>query len=160
MDRDFCSNLSFPCPKDAPLKLWATFAQRLQRWSFEILNIYPYKCIGPIQMHMESNLTSRLKGKTSMYDHRFSNFGRPPVPDDLCLASAPRHPGEEDFLSVLYRHGGHLSQRITTFLALFRSPNLRRLYMKFEQNWLSGFRGEVVWKMLTNGRTTDKKWSL
>ena len=27
-----------------------------------------------------------------MYDHYFSNFGRPPVPDDLCKDSAPKHP--------------------------------------------------------------------
>ena len=32
--------------------------------------------------------------------------------------------------------------------------------MKFEQNWLRGFRGEVVYKMLTDGQTharTDEK---
>ena len=27
-----------------------------------------------------------------MYDHYFSNFGRPTVPDDLCKDSAQRHP--------------------------------------------------------------------
>ena len=27
-----------------------------------------------------------------MYDHHFSNFGRPPVSDDLCKDSATRHP--------------------------------------------------------------------
>ena len=48
--------------------------------------------------------------------------------------------GEED----LYGHGGHLGQWTATILAIFRSPNLRRLHMKFEQNWLRGFRGEVV----------------
>ena len=36
----------------------------------------------PIQMHREANL----------YDHYFSNFGRPPVPDDLSKDSAPRRP--------------------------------------------------------------------
>ena len=30
-------------------------------------------------------------------------------------------------------------------LAIFHSPNLRRLHMKFEQNWLRGSRGEVIW---------------
>ena len=29
--------------------------------------------------------------------------------------------------------------------------------MKFEFNWPSGFRGEDVWKMLTEGRTTDAR---
>ena len=84
----------------------------------------------------------------SMYDYYFSNFGRPPVPDDLGKDTATRRPlfGEEDFLKVftIYEHGGHLGQRTATILAIFRSPNLRRLLMKFEQNWLSGFRGEVV----------------
>ena len=27
-----------------------------------------------------------------MYDHYFSNFGRPPVSDDICKDSATRHP--------------------------------------------------------------------
>ena len=27
-----------------------------------------------------------------MYNHHFSNFGRPLIPDDLCKDSAPRHP--------------------------------------------------------------------
>ena len=54
--------------------------------------------------------------------------------------------GEEDFLKLftIYGHGGHLGQWTATILAMFRSPNLRRLHMKFEQNWLKGFRGEVV----------------
>ena len=34
-----------------------------------------------------------------MYNHYFSNFGRPPVPDDLCKDSAQGilSSGEEDF---------------------------------------------------------------
>ena len=53
--------------------------------------------------------------------------------------------GEEDFY-LTYGHGGHFGQRTATILATFPSPNLRRLQMKFEQNWHRGFRGEVVWK--------------
>ena len=39
------------------------------------------------------------------------------------------------------------------------------LYMKFEQNWLRGIRGDVEndngrTHGRTDGRTTDKKWSL
>ena len=82
-----------------------------------------------------------------MYDHHFSNFGRPPVPDDLCKDSAPRHPQfwRRRFLKVFTIYdGGHLGQRTMTILAIFRSPNLRRLNMKFEQHWPRGFRGEVV----------------
>ena len=54
--------------------------------------------------------------------------------------------GEEDILKVfnIYGHGGHLGQWTATVSAIFRSPNLRRLHMKFEQHWPRGFRGEVV----------------
>ena len=46
---------------------------------------------------------------------------------------------------IIYGHGGHLGQRAATILAIFHSPNLRRLHIKFEQNWPRGSRGEVVW---------------
>ena len=109
---------------------------------------FPYKCMVPIQMHREANLTSLYKGQTSMYNNYFSNFGGPLVPDDLCKDTAPRHPRfwRRRFLKVftIYGHGGHLGQRTATILAIFHSPNLRRLHLKFEQNWLSGFRGKVV----------------
>ena len=98
-----------------------------------------------------------------MYNNYFSNFGRPLVPDDLCKDSAPapppppppppqRHPWfwRRRFLKVftIYWHGGNLrSVDHDHFSNLIYSPNLRRLHMKFEQNWLSGFRGEVVWKV-------------
>ena len=41
---------------------------------------------------------------------------------------------------TIYGHGGHLGQPTATILAIFRSPNLRRPHMKFDQNWLRGFR--------------------
>ena len=56
-NRNHFSNLSFPQPKDGPYKIWAKLAQRLQRRSFEILNIFP------IQMHKEANWPSRKKVK-------------------------------------------------------------------------------------------------
>ena len=74
-----------------------------------------------------------------MYNNYFSNFGRPLVPDDLCKDSAPGHPRFwRRFLKVftIYGHDGHLGQQTTTILAIFRSPNLRRLHMKFEQKLL------------------------
>ena len=117
---------------------------------FSHRNIWgPYKCIG------KKIWPRRKKGQTSMYNNYFSNFSRPLVPDDLCKESALRHPRfwRRRFLKVFttYGHGGHLGQRTATSLVIFRSPNLRRLHMKFEQNWLSGFREEVVWNV--NGRT-------
>ena len=87
-----------------------------------------------------------------MHGHYFGNFGRrthppppppPHVPDELSKNSAPRHPRFwRRFLKVftIYGHGGHLGQRNPTILAIFHSLNLRRLHMKFEQNWP---RGEV-----------------
>ena len=39
-----------------------------------------------------SKLDLAVKGQMSVYDHHFSNFVRPPVPDDLCKVSATRHP--------------------------------------------------------------------
>ena len=57
-----------------------------EKKSFEILNIFP------IQMHKEAKLTLPQKGQLSMYDQYSSNFGRPPVSDDICKGSATRHP--------------------------------------------------------------------
>ena len=42
MDHNHFSNLSFPCPKEAPHEIWATLAQML----FEILNIFPIQMYG------------------------------------------------------------------------------------------------------------------
>ena len=52
----------------------------------DLLRFFPYKYIG------KQTWPCRKKGQMSMYDHYFSNFGRPPVPDDLCKDSAPKHP--------------------------------------------------------------------
>ena len=145
------SNLLFPQPKEAPQEIWATLAQRLQRRSrLKFSTFFPYKWMVPIQMHREANLTQPKKGQTSMYNNYFIKFGRPPIPDDLCNDSAQRHPWfwRRRVLKVftIYGHGGHLGQWTLTILAIFHYPNLRRLHMKFEQNWLRGFRGEVIWK--------------
>ena len=34
-----------------------------------------------------SKLDLAVKGQTSVYDHHFSTFGRPPISDDLCKDS-------------------------------------------------------------------------
>ena len=114
-----------------------------QFWRRRFLKVFP------IQMHREANLTLPLKGQTSTYDNSFTNVGRPPVLDDSCQGSAHRHSRfwRRRFLKVftIYGRGGHLGQRTVTILAIFCSPTLRRLHMKFEQNWPRGSRGEVVW---------------
>ena len=96
-----------------------------------------------------SKLDLAIKRSNVMYDHYFSNFGRPPLPYNLCKDSAPRHPlfWRRRFLKVFtkYWHGSHLGKWTATILAIFNSPAPRRLHMKFEQHWPRGFRGEVVW---------------
>ena len=103
-----------------------------QFWGRRFLKVFP------IQMHREANLSDlAVKRSNSMYDNSFSKFGRPPVHDDSCKGSALRHSPfwRRRFLKVftIYGRGGHLGQRTATILALFRSPTLRGLHMKFEQ---------------------------
>ena len=172
-NRNHFSNLSFPQPMEAPYEIWARLAQRRSRLKF--WTFFQYKCIRkqnwpyhkkvkcqcatiikrclkvfPIQMQSEANLTLPKKGQMSIYELYFRKFGRPPIPGDLSKDSAPRHPRfwRRRFWKVftIYGHRRHLGQWTVTILAIFFSPNLRRLHMKFEQNWLRGFRGEVVWK--------------
>ena len=86
------SNLFCPDPlrpKEAPHEIWATLAWRLQRRSsLKFSTFFPYKSIQGNKLNFAVK-----KGQTSKYDHHFSNFGRPLVPNDLCKKSAPRHPG-------------------------------------------------------------------
>ena len=130
----YFSNLSFPCPREAPNEIWATLAQRLQRSHLKFSTFFPYKCIGKQRI-------SPYKDQMSMYNHYFSNFGRPPSPI--------RHPWfwRRIFLKVfiIYGHGGHLVQRTSTILAIFHFSAPGRLQMKFEQRWPLGSRGEVIW---------------
>ena len=138
---NYFSNFSRPPVPDDICKDSATSQPRF--WRIRFLNIFPR------QMHREANLTLPLNGQMSMYDHYFINFGRSPVPDDLCKDSAPKHPRfwRRRFLKVfnIYGHGGHLGQQAATILAIFCCPNLRKRHVKFEQNWPRGSRGEVVW---------------
>ena len=143
MDGNHFSNLSFPCPRKAPNEIWATLAQRLQRRShLKFSTFFPYKCI------WKQTWPCCKKVKCQCTTIILANFDRPPVPDDLCKDSATRLPQfwRRRFLMVftIYGHGGHPSQQTALILAIFCSPNLRRLHMKFGQNWLRGFRGEVV----------------
>ena len=50
------------------------------------------------------------------------------------------------FLKVftIYGHGGHLGHVTWTIYKNFRPPFQRMLYMKFDFDWLSGFRGEDI----------------
>ena len=49
--------------------------------------------------------------------------------------------------------GGHLGQWTVTILAIFRSPNLRRIHMKSEQNLVQWLQRRSRLKMLMDGRT-------
>ena len=53
--------------------------------------------------------------------------------------------GEEDFKGfTIYGHGGHRGHVTWIIYTNFNSLFLRRLYMKFEFDWPSGFRGEDI----------------
>ena len=140
----YFSNFGRPPISDDICKVSAT--THLQFWRRRFLKVFP------IQMHRVPSKRPCLK--KSIYDLYFSNFGRPhphphPVPNDLSKDSAPRHPWfwRRRILKVftIYGHGGHLGHRAATILAIFHTLHLRRLHIKFEQNWLRGSRGEVVW---------------
>ena len=98
-----------------------------------------------------------------MYKNYFSNFGRPLVPNDLCKDSAPRHPQfwRRRFLKVfiIYGHGGHLGRWTATILANFRSLNLWRRHMKFEQIGSVASEEKLFENVngRTQGRRTDEK---
>ena len=117
MDGNHFCNLSFPYPGEAPNEIRATLAQRLQRRSH-----FKFSTFFSMQMHREANLTLRKKGQMSMYDRYFSNFGRPPVPDDLCKDSAPRLPRfwRRRFLKVftIYGHSDYLGLWTEFILAI------------------------------------------
>ena len=69
---------------------------------------------------------------------------------------------EEDFWRVftIYGHGGHLGHVTQTLRTNFCSPIPLRLHMKFGFDWLSRFGQEVVWKVWTNGWTTDHGYTI
>ena len=129
MNDHYYSNFGRPPVSDDICKDSATRHPRF--WKTRFLKVFP------IQMHMEANLTLPQKGQMSIYNFYFSNFGRPPVPNDLCKDSAPRHPRfwRRRFLKVftIYGHGGHLGQLTGTILAIFHFPNLRRLRMNLSK---------------------------
>ena len=52
----------------------------------------------------------------------------------------------EAFLKVftIYGHGGHLGHVTWTIYTNFSSPFPRRLHIKFDFDWESGFRGEDI----------------
>ena len=92
MDRTHFSNLSFSCPRTLRMKFeqhWPGGFRGKAIWNYQ--HFFPYKWMGPIQMHTEAN-DLPVKRLMSMYDNYFSNFGRPPIPDDTCKDSATSHP--------------------------------------------------------------------
>ena len=92
-----------------------------------------------------------------MYDHYFSNFGRPSFPYDICKDSVIRHPWfwRRRFLKVftIYGHGGHLRQWTATILAIFHFPAQGRLQ---KSSIDSGGRASSIWapKGLPRRQTT------
>ena len=68
-----------------------------------------------------------------MYYHYLSNFGRPPIPDDLSNDSASVLEKTIFKGFHIYGHGGHLSQQTVTILAIFCSPDIMRLYLNLNK---------------------------
>ena len=109
---------------------------------------FPYKCIEPIQMHGKQ-IDLAIKRSNVNEGHHFSNFGRSPVPNDLCKDSAPRHPlfwRRRSFkVCILYMGmAAILVNGLQPFKLSFHTPNLRRLHIKSEQHWPRGFRVEIL----------------
>ena len=95
----------------------------------------------------------------SIYKIYFSNFGRPPILDDLCKDSAPRHPRfwRRRFLKVftIYGHGGHFGQWTATILALFSFSQPKEAPYEIWAKLAQGFQRRSRLKMLTDWRTDD-----
>ena len=73
-----------------------------------------------------SSFSCFVSHKRTNAHHHFSNFGRSPVPEDLCKGKAQGLIWfwRRRFLKVftIYGHGSHLGQWIATILAIFLSP--------------------------------------
>ena len=136
----YFSNFGRPPVSDGICK---NSAIRHPRFWRRFLKVFPIKCIG------KQTWPCRKKVKCQYTTFILAILVDPPIPDDLSKDSAPRHTRfwRRRFLKVftIYGHDGHLGQRTETILANIHSLNLRRLHMKFEQNWPRGSRGEVVW---------------
>ena len=90
-----------------------------------------------------------------MYDNYFSNFGRPPVPDDICKDSATSHPRfwRIRFLNVISHtnaYGSKLDlavkkvkcQCMTIILATLVDPLSPMIYAKIQPQSILGSREE------------------
>ena len=102
-----------------------------------------YKCIGKQTWPCRKKVKCQ---RTTILLATLADFSSPMI----CAKIQPQGilgSGEEDFKKIftIYGHGGHLGQRTVIILAIFCFPTQRWLHMKFEQNWLRAFRGEVVW---------------
>ena len=92
-----------------------------------------------------------------MYDYHFSNFGRPPVPDDLCNDSAPRHPlfWRKRFLKVfiIYGDGSHLGSTDHDHFSNFSLPKPQEAPYEIWTKLAQRLQRRCRLKMLTDGRT-------
>ena len=107
---------------------------------------YPFS----IQKHMIPNLTLPKNGSRSTQDHHLNKFSSTRAPTAAYQVSRPSasYFRRRRFFKVftIYGHGCNLGHVTWTIWTNFRSPILRRLYMKFGFNRPSGFKAEDVWK--------------
>ena len=101
---------------------------KCSRGSFEILNIFPYKCIGkqtwPYRKKVKCQCTTIILATL---------VGLPSPMIHAKIQPYPRF-WRRRFLKVftIYWHGGHLGQWPATILAILHFPSQGRLQMKFE----------------------------
>ena len=95
-----------------------------------------------------------------MYDHYFSNFNRPHVPDDLCKDSAPRHSRfwRRRFLKV-FNYIWALRPTWSTDRNHFSNlsfPQPKKAPYEIWAKLVQGLLRRRVLKMLTDGRTDGR----
>ena len=167
MDHDYFNNLSFPCPKEAPLENWATLAQRLQRSCLKFSTIFPHKCMGQYRCIGKQTWPRRKKVKVNMTIILATLVDLPsPM---ICAKIEPQGSigsGEKGFKGFyhIWAWRPSYSMDCDHFKYLsFPKPKEApyEIWPKLAQQLLQR---RCHLKMLTDGhtdgQTTDKKWSL
>ena len=158
MDRGYLSNLLFPCPKVAPLEIWATLWPR--GFKGEVVRNSQHISHTNVWVMHTNALQGSKRLRHKKVKHQCMTIILAALVDHpspmICAKIQPQRRFSKVF--TIHGHGGHLSQWTTTILAIFCSPNLRRLHMKFEKNWHEKL--FVIVTRRSHKQMTDKKWSL
>ena len=135
----------------APKRLHMKFEQHWPRgfrgeviWNYQ--HVFHANVWGPYRNIQEQTWPRRKKVKRQCTIIILATLVDFPFPM-ICAKIQPQGILEKKIFKVftIYGYGSHLGQWTATILAIFHSPALGRLQMKFEQHWPRGSRGEVVW---------------